>query len=300
MARRLSFTRAAEELGLSQPTVSTQVRQLSDEIGMPLFEQLGKTVYLTDAGKELLVAAQAVRSTWSDFEANIAGLQGLTRGTLKLACVTTAKYFAPELLGAFCERYPEVEVRLEIANRDTLFNRMRANLDDVYITSLPPEDIEVEDLPFQENALVVVASMRHPLSGRRDIDLASLAPERFILRENGSGTREIMENHFGQHGFVPRVRMEMGSNEAIKHAVAGGLGISVLSRYAIDANPAHDRLCILDVQGFPLYEKWHLVYPKGKRLSAVCRSFLGFLGNSLDPAAAAGGERKALPKKSQK
>jgi LysR family transcriptional regulator, low CO2-responsive transcriptional regulator len=277
VARRLSFTRAAQEMGLSQSTVSTQIKQLSDEIGLALFEQIGKTLYLTQAGSELVITARDLHQQWASFESNIASLKGMTRGHLKIACVTTAKYFAPEILGSFCEKFPDVEVTLEIANREKLIGRLRANLDDLLIMTLPPEDIEIETLPFLDNPLVVVASDRHSKKGQKNIPLEALEQERFILREHGSGTRETSETFFSTHSFTPRVRMELGSNEAIKHSVAGGLGISVLSQHVLDIDPSYDRLTILDVVGFPLMEKWHVLYPKGKRLSAVAKAFLEHL-----------------------
>lgn len=273
VARRLSFTRAAEELSLSQPTVSAQMRQLADEVGMPLFDHVGKTIALTDAGRELLAASRGVFDTWSRFEMTIADMQGLKRGVLRIACVTTAKYFVPALLGPFCESYPEVEVRLEIANRATLVERLRASLDDLYVMMLPPDDLDIEATPFRDNPIVVVAKAGHPLAGKAAIPLKRLATERFILREAGSGTRQRAETFCREAGFTPQVRMELGSNEAIKHAVAAGLGISILSRHALDVDPALDGLAVLDVEGFPLADDWYFVHLRGRRLSVVARAF---------------------------
>ena len=273
VARRLSFTRAAEELSLSQPTVSAQMRQLSDEVGLPLFEQIGKSINLTDAGRELLAASRGVFDTWSRFEMTVADLRGLKRGLLKLACVTTAKYFVPGLLGPFCENYPEVEVRLEIANREQLVRRLRANQDDLYIMMNPPDDVDVERTEFRDNPLVVVAPAAHALTGRGGVPVARLRDERFILREPGSGTRACTDQFFADAGFAPKVRMELGSNEAIKHAVAAGLGIAVLSRHALDVEPALDGLTVLDVTGFPLHDDWYVVSLRGKRMSVVARAF---------------------------
>lgn len=273
VARRLSFTRAAEELSLSQPTVSAQIRQLSEAVGMPLFEQIGKSVSLTDAGREMLSAARSVFDIWSRLEMTVADMHGLKRGQLKVACVTTAKYFVPALLGPFCELYPEVEIRLEIANRESLIGRLRANADDLYIMMLPPEDIDIEKTAFRDNPLVVVAAVTHALAGRKAVSLARMKEERFITREVGSGTRIRSASFFAGNGFTPRVRMELGSNEAIKHAVAAGLGVSVLSRHALHVDPAVDGLVVLDVSGFPLNDDWYLVYPRGKRLSVLAQAF---------------------------
>lgn len=273
VARRLSFTRAAEELSLSQPTVSAQMRQLSDEVGLPLFEQIGKTISLTDAGRELLAASRGVFDTWSRFEMTIADMRGLKRGVLRVACVTTAKYFVPALLGPFCENYPEVEIRLEIANREALVGRLRNNQDDLYIMMLPPEELDVEKTPFRENPLVVVAPIAHALAGRAGIDLKQLRDERFIMREPGAGTRIRVDRFFNEAGFEPKIRMELSSNEAIKHAVAASLGITVLSRNALDVDPHLDGLAVLDVNGFPLADDWYFVHLRGKRLSVVARAF---------------------------
>ena len=273
VARRLSFTRAAEELSLSQPTVSAQIRQLTEEVGMPLFEQIGKAVSLTDAGRELLGASRGVFDTWSRFEMTIADMRGLKRGRLKIGCTTTAKYFVPAMLGSFCILYPEVDVRLEIANREALIDRLRNNIDDLYIMMLPPDDIDIEKTSFLDNPLVMIATESHPLAARRAIPLSRMKEERFILRETGSGTRIRAASFFASHEFTPRARMELGSNEAIKHAVCAGLGVSVLSRHALDADLAHDGLVVLDVVGFPLSDAWFLVYPRGKRLSVVARTF---------------------------
>lgn len=277
VARRLSFTRAAEELALSQPTVSAQVRQLSDEVGLPLFEQIGKSVNLTAAGRELLAASRQVFDHWSRFEMTVANLRGLKSGRLALACATTAKYFTPDLLGPFCHTYPEVDAQLTIVNHDALVERLRANLDDLTIMTAPPQDVEVEKARFRSNPIVVVASVNHPLAGRKSIPLERLKNERFIQREAGSGTRARVMMHFEREGFTPEVRMELGSNEAIKHIVAAGLGISALSQLALAVDPALDRLAILDVAGFPLDDDWYLVYPRGKRLSPVAEAFSAHL-----------------------
>jgi LysR family transcriptional regulator, low CO2-responsive transcriptional regulator len=282
VARRLSFTRAAEEMGLSQSTVSTQIKQLSDEVGLPLFEQIGKTLYLTQAGRELLATAAELRAQWVTFETNIAALKGMTRGTLRLGCVTSAKYFAPEMLGSFCEKYPEIEVKLDIGNRDSLIGRLRLNLDDLFIMTMPEIDLDIESFPFLDNPLVVVASNRHPRAKESEIALSELAKDKFILRELGASTRATSDVLFARAGFVPNVRMELGSNEAIKHAVAGGLGIAILSKHVLDIDPSYDRLAVLDVIGFPIVEKFHVIYPRGKRLSLIARAFLDYL--SLHPA----------------
>lgn len=285
VAKHLSFTRAAEELSLSQPTVSAQIRQLSSETGLPLFEQIGKTVNLTAAGRELLAASREVFRVWSGFEMNIADMRGIKRGRLAIACATTAKYFAPGLLGPFCRNYPEVEVSLTIVNHDALIERLRRNLDDLTVMTQPPHGMDVEATALRADQLVLVAPAGHPLAGRKNIPLARLHGERFIMREPGSGTRIQVLNFFHSHQFEPAVRMELGSNEAIKHVVAAGLGVSVLSSQALDVDPAIDHLTVLDVEGFPIADQWFVVHPAGKRLSPVALAFHAYLLTQAAPAA---------------
>lgn len=274
VARLGSFSRAAETLFLTQPTVSMQVRKLTDVIGMPLFEQVGKRVYLTEAGRELYATCRELFRTVDAFEMTLANMRGLRQGALHIAGVTTAEYFLPRILGHFCQRYPGIEVSLEVTNREHALERLRANLDDIYIFGQPPDDVDVEALPFLENPLVVVAAANHELARARRIPVERVAREPFLMREPGSGTRLAAERFFAERRLAPRVRMELGSNEAIKQAVAGGLGVSVLSAHTL--RPGEGDLVALDVIGFPLRRHWYLVYPHGKQLSIVARTFVEF------------------------
>ncbi len=277
IARLGSFTRAAEELYLTQPTVSMQIKKLADAVGLPLFEQIGKQVHLTDAGRELLAACREVFERLSRFEMTVADMKGLKRGRLKLAVVTTAKYFAPRLLGPFCQQYPGIEVALKVSNRERVLARLSDNQDDLYILGQPPEDIDTVAEPFLENPLVVLAPANHPLVRRKKIPLKRLAEEPFLTREVGSGTRKAVERLFAEHRLKMKVRMELGSNEAIKQAIVGGLGVSVLSRHTLALDAPMGQLAILDVEGFPIERHWYVTYPTGKQLSVVARTFLDYL-----------------------
>lgn len=277
VARRLSFTRAAEELSLSQPTVSAQIRALTDAVGLPLFEQVGKSISLTDAGRELLATSRSLFENWARFEMAIADLRGLKRGVLRVACSTTAKYFVPGILGPFCRQYPEIDVRLEIANRAHLVERLRDHLDDLTIMVQPPADVDIDATPFRMNELVIIAPVTHPLAPLRHLGLSRLRDEPFVMRESGSGTRLVAEQHFEAAGFHPVVRMELGSNEAVKHAVSAGLGLAVVSRDVLDVDPALDGLTVLDIEGFPLADQWQVVQLHGRRLSVVARAFNDFM-----------------------
>lgn len=263
---------AARVMHVTQPTASMQLREVTESVGMPLYEVVSRRVRLTEAGEALARTARAMVDEWSAFEQTVDGLQGLTRGRLRLAVVNTAQYFVPRLLGSFCEAYPQVEIALALLNRDAVVTRLRENRDDLYIMSMPPEDIALEDRVFMPNPLVLIAPASHPLTRRRRIALDALAAERFILRERGSGTRLATDAHFRAQGFVPQVRLELGSNEAIQEAVAGGLGLAVVSQHAL--GPRRDeRLVVLPVQGFPLRSQWHLVRPRSRRLTPMAAAF---------------------------
>ncbi|AFY99760.1 LysR family transcriptional regulator [Calothrix sp. PCC 6303] len=282
-ARHSSFTRAAEELFLTQPTVSMQIKQLTKSVGLPLFEQVGKRLFLTEAGRELFATCQQIFETIAQFEMKVADLKGLKQGQLKLSVITTAKYFIPRLLGAFCDLYPGIDISLKVSNHEGIVERMTANLDDVYIMSQVPEHLDVNYEPFLENPLVVLAPLNHPLAKEKNIPIQRLADEPFIMREPGSGTRRAIQTLFEKHEVVVKVKLELGSNEAIKQAIAGGLGISVLSRHTL--LPEIGDLVILDVEEFPIKRDWFMVYPNGKQLSIVARTYCDYLLNAARPFA---------------
>jgi LysR family transcriptional regulator, low CO2-responsive transcriptional regulator len=276
-ARRGSFTRAAEELFLTQPTVSIQMKQLTKAVGLPLFEQVGKRLYLTEAGKELLSTCQDIFERLDRFEMTVSDLQGLQRGQLRLSVITTAKYVIPRLLGPFCQQYPGIDVALIVTNHEHILERLRDNLDDLYIPSQMPDNMDVHCHPFLENPLVVMASRNHPLAGEAHIPIERLNNEPFIMRELGSGTRHAVEQLFEVHNISIKVRLELGSNEAIKQTIAGGLGISVLSRHCMALEGEGGQIALLDVEHFPIQRHWNIVHPKGKNLSVVARTFFKYL-----------------------
>ncbi len=277
VARLSSHTRAAAELHVVQPTISAQIKLLSTAVGMSLFEQIGKKIYLTPAGRELHATCAEMFDCWSRFEMKTADIKGVKTGTLHVAIVTTAKYFIPRLLGPFCRLHPGIDVALEVVNRDQVIERLAANRDDLYIMGVPPDNLPTERHPFLENPLVVIAPGEHPLAGKRRIDLNKLAHEQFIAREPGSGTRIASEKFLASHRIKPRIRMQLGNNEAVKWTVAAGLGIAIVSRHALMMEPMHDRLAVLDVKGFPIRRSWYVVYPAGKKLSVVAKTFFEYL-----------------------
>lgn len=278
---------AARAMHVTQPTASTQLREVTDAIGVPLYEVVSRRVRLTEAGEELARTARAIVGEWDAFRQQIDSIKGLTRGRLKVAVVSTAKYFIPRLLGGFCEQHPDVEIALEVLNRDGVVARLRDNVDDLYIMSMPPTGIAIESRPFMDNPLELVAPAAHPLARRRTVELRDLRDERFILRERGSGTRLATDAHFRRLRFTPRVRLELGSNEAIKEAVAGKLGVAVVSAHSL--NPPHPGVTVLKLRGFPIRSRWYVVHRKGTRLSPIAAAFQRHLvahAEEYDPRAA--------------
>ena len=277
VARHNSFTRAAEELFLTQPTVSMQVKQLTKAVGMPLFDQVGKRLYLTQAGEELVKTCRAIFDHLDQFEMAVADLKGLKQGRLRVAVITTAKYFIPRLLGSFCQRYPGIDVSLQVTNHEHILGRLSDNLDDLYVMSQLPESWDITYKQILENPLVVIAPATHPLAKEKNIPLQRLADEPFIMREPGSGTRKAVQDLCDAHNITLKVQLDLGSNEAIKQAIAGGLGISVLSRHTLALEGVTGQLTILDFEKFPIERYWYAVYPSGKQLSIVARTFLDYL-----------------------
>ncbi len=275
-ARLGSYTRAAQELHLAQPTASVQIKKLSQTVGVALFEQVGKRLYLTEAGRRLYDSCREVFRVFSSLEDSLAGLRALDAGQLRLAVSTTGMCFVPRLLGAFAAAHPGIDTAVQAFNRQQLVDRLGRNEDDLYLFADAPE---IDDVVAQEvlpNPLVVLARDDHPLAREKDIPFERLADEPFLIREEGSGSRRITMRLFGEHGLAPRIRMELSTNEAIKEAVLAGLGVTIMSRYTFGLDPESSRYRCLDVEGFPLENHWYFVYPAGKQLSPVTRAFLDF------------------------
>jgi DNA-binding transcriptional LysR family regulator len=281
-ARHGSFTRAAEELFLTQPTVSMQVKQLTKAIGLPLFEQVGKRLYLTEAGQELFSTCQEIFGKLEQLEMKVADMKGMKQGRLKLAVITTAKYFMPRLLGPFCQKYPGIDVSLIVTNHERVIDRLANNQDDLYVMSQLPENIDICAHPFLDNPLVMIARRDHPLVNEKHISLQRIAEETFIMREPGSGTRRAFQKLLDTHNLSVKVRLELGSNEAIKQAIAGGLGLSVLSRHTLTMDTTTNELTCLNVEGFPIPRQWYVVYLSGKQLSVVASTFLEYLQSEAE------------------
>jgi DNA-binding transcriptional LysR family regulator len=277
VARHLNYTRAAEELFLTQPAVSMQLKQLEENLGVALFEQLGKRIHLTEAGREVLGYARAVTQQLDELEGVLNHIKGLSGGKLRISVATTANYFIPTLLGTFSRRYPEVTISLDVTNRETLLQQLSENTVDLVIMGQPPAELDAEADAFMENPLVIVAPPDHPLVREKKIPLVRLQEETFLVREPGSGTRIAMERFFAERGMRLKTGMEVGSNEAIKQSVQAGLGLGLLSRATIEQELTLKRLVVLDVADFPIMRHWYLVHRRGKRLSTVAEAFRQFM-----------------------
>ncbi|NCA70092.1 MAG: LysR family transcriptional regulator [Sphingobacteriia bacterium] len=286
VARHLSYTRAAEELHLTQPAVSMQVRQLEEEVGLPLFERLGNRILLTGAGREVFDYGRGINDALRELQEVLESLKGVSRGRLHLAVASTVNYFAPRLLASFQTHYPGIALQLDVTNRERLIRLLHDNAVDLVLMGIPPSGVEVESEPFMENPLVVIAPPEHPLASQRRIPATRLAEEVFVMREPGSGTRQTMERFFSERGLILRHGMQMTRNEAVKQAVRSGLGLSVVSLHTLELELETGRLVILDVEGFPDRRQWYLAYRQGKRLSPAANAFRDFVltqGAALTP-----------------
>jgi DNA-binding transcriptional LysR family regulator len=277
LAETGSVSAAARRVHVTQPTASMQLKEMSDSVGVALYEVISRKVHLTQAGQELATTARVISKEWEMFEQHVHAIKGLTRGKLRVAVVSTAKYFIPRILGSFCLQYPQIDISLEVLNRDGVLKRLEENLDDLYIMSQPPMNFEIDDDVFMPNPLLLVAPINHELANKKKFKIDKLTHEKFIFREQGSGTRMTTDNYFKKLKFKPEVRLELGSNEAIKQAVIGGLGLAVLSKYSLSDATDFEQLAILKCEGFPIESSWHIVRPKGKKLSPIATIFKNHL-----------------------
>lgn len=276
VARLGSYTKAAEELYMAQSTVSVQMKKLSETVGLPLVEQIGKRVHLTEAGRAMHKTCNELFATLAGLEEELTRIRGMNAGRFQLAVSTTGKYFAPRVLAEFVKLHPGVEVSLQIHNRATLLERMSQNLDDLYIFASPPGEGDVVTQTILPNPMVPYASADHPLAKEKNIPFSRFAEEPFLMREAGSGTRLLAREIFAEHGIEPKVRMELSTNEAIKQAIIAGLGVSIMSRYTLGLDVAHEQLAVLDVEGFPVERSWVFAYPVGKQLPVLAQGFMDF------------------------
>jgi DNA-binding transcriptional LysR family regulator len=283
VARLLSFSRAADELCLTQPAVSTQIAKLAEHAGNELFEQFGKKIYLTPAGLELLQISRAIIAQFEAADSAMAQFRGIRGGRLNVGVISAGDYFFPRLLVDFASRHDGVTLNFTVHNREGLLAHIADNLTDLAIMVRPPSDPEVVALPFAPHPYVIVAAPTHPLASRRAIPRATLMREAFVVREKGSDTWKSMEEGLAQDMAELRIAMEIRSTETIKQAVMAGMGVSFLSAHTVSRELRSGELRVLDVTGFPLMLNWYVVHRRDKRLQPVTQAFKDFL---LDDAAA--------------
>ncbi len=277
IVEKCNYTEAAKSLFMTQPAISMQVKQIEEQIGMPLFERQGKRVTATQAGKELLYYARNIRQQLSEASEVMAELRGLKRGKLHLTMASTANYFAPQLIAAFHHQYPAAQVTLDVTNRTGLLRALDNNTTDMAIMGSPPDGRQLTGIPFLTNPLVVVAWPKHPLARRKSVRLTDVADEDFIVREPDSGTRMATERYFAEHRLSLKPRMEMNRAEAIKQAVMAELGLGIVSLHTIEMELALKRLVVLNVEDFPIIRQWYIVHRDGKRFAAIPQAFKAFV-----------------------
>lgn len=277
VAEHKSVTRAAEEVHLTQPAVSIQVKRLEGKVGVPLIEHIGKELHLTVAGEEVFEASRDVLERLVDLEVSLNDLRGEVAGPLNVHVVSSGMYVMPHLLGSFVRRYPKVEPRLQITNRARLLSSLAKNQSDLYVMGQPPEGVSVVEYPFLENTIVVVARPDHSLAGKKRIPLSRITRERFVGRESGSGTRTAVEKMFAEKGLNITPYIELSNTEGIKQGVIGGLGIGVLSKHSLRLELDAGELVVLNVTGFPLRRRWYVSHREGKHLSRAAQVFLQYL-----------------------
>lgn len=288
IAREGSVTAAAGTLHLTQPAVSMQLRQLEEQLGVSLFEPVGRGLQITEPGRELAALATDLLLRVDDFAAAARDLRGIRRGRVRLGVVSTAKYFAPRLLAQFLKSHPGLDLRLNVYNREHIIEQLQGYAIDLGIMGRPPDGASLVGTPFAPNPLAIVAAPAHPLSLRNQILPEDLENEPFIVREAGSGTRIAMDRFFADVGITVKAVMETDSNETIKQAIMAGIGIGMLSLHTVRLEQAAGRVAVLKVAGLPLRRQWFVVHSRLRRLTPASQEFLEYLLREADDLMRAG------------
>jgi LysR family transcriptional regulator, low CO2-responsive transcriptional regulator len=316
VTRHLSFVRASEELHLSQPAVSMQIKQLEQAIGLQLLDRFGRRLRLTEAGQRLHEHAARVIGELKDAEAALDQLKGLRGGTVTVGMVSTAKYFAPKLLARFTAKHPDLDLRLLTGNRGALLGLLYRNEIDLAIMGRPPRELDMIAEAFAQHPYVFIAPIGHRLTHAKEIDIFALRDETLLLREPDSGTRMLNDEYLRKCLFVPKRALEMDSNETIKQAVMAGMGLALISRHTLELELKHRAIAVLDVVGTPVLRTWHVAHMTEKRLSpaaSALRNFVltnggAYLRDEFEPArmgprkriATAGATKKVSPAATKK
>lgn len=273
-----SIKAAAESLFLTQPTVSMQLKKLSEAIGLPLYQQVGRKLQFTDAGLATVATSRQILQQCEALDMHLSNLRGLKSGTLRISCATTAKYFIPHLLGPFCKQYPGIDIQFTVANRQQVIERYEQGVDDFFVFSYVPEGLDLEVREFMSNDLVAIANSEHLLTKHKKVSLKAFCQENFIIREEGSGTRYAIERFLQSKNITPNVRMTIASNEAIIHSVLSGMGVSILSAHTLAFGDSYN-VKVIDVESLPIQSKWSFCWAKSKQLSPIAKVFLDYVAN---------------------
>lgn len=276
-AEHESFARAAQALHLTQPAVSMQMSQLAEALGVALFERRGRRLALTHAGETLVPYVERVAQTLREAGEALDALQGLRHGKLRIALVTTTRYFAPRLVAQFREKHPQIELEVSIAHRDGVIAQLESSHADLAIMGRPPAHVPIVAEAFARHPHGVIAPPWHPLAGKKRVPPGRVADEPFIAREAGSGTRHAMEQYFAEHGLNPPIVQEMPSNESIKQAVMAGMGLAFISLHTVNLEHQTGHLVLLELQGLPVVRNWYVLHRASKSLSPAALAFKAFM-----------------------
>jgi LysR family transcriptional regulator, low CO2-responsive transcriptional regulator len=269
---------AANRLGLTGPAVTLQLKQMEEQIGLPLFDRTPDGMRPTAAGNAALEAAHSIHECLRTLDEQMTALKGGRRGTLKLGAVSTAKYFAPRMIAAFQASHPDIRIDLFVGNRAETINALRQRNIDIALMGRPPNDLDVRASIFGDHPLVIIAPADHRLAKKREITKEEIAAEQFLVREPGSGTRISLEIFFADvPGKLDNLGSDMGSNETIKQAVMAGLGIAFISAHTIEQELQLGKLVVLDVAGMPIRRQWFSVSRADRNQSPAMRIFESFL-----------------------
>ena len=274
VARYQSHTRAAEKMHMTQPAVSMQMKQLEKNLGISLFERHGKSLKLSSAGQDLSVYSKKVLQSFNNMLEYVDKTKDCKSGHLVISVASTANHFTIRILSAFSKKFPDVTISLDVTNRQKILQQLENYEPDLVIMGEPPKGLRLKSERFMANPLVIIAPPNHPLiNHKKKLTVKDLENEKFVVREKGSGTREAIERHFKESGFYCDTKLEMSSNEAIKHAVSAGFGLGIVSLHTIELELTNKHLITLDIEGFPLMRSWNLVTRKGKEMSPVAEAF---------------------------
>jgi len=276
-----SYSKAGDLLGLTQPAVSSQVRHLEQALNMPMFEYIGRKLYCTAAGEEMAACVRSVFGELADMQNRLAALEGRVAGDLRLVAVSTAQYVVPYLLGSFLQLNPQVNISVAVVNRATALERLNQNNDDLVIMGMVPQDRPLTSLPFLDNELIPIVPAGHPLLDQKSVSAETFLNSNLLTREPGSGSRLALEVYCQQHHLKIAPAMELGSNDAVKHAVLAGLGVAVVPKLSVLSELALGTLTALDITDFPLRRSWCLVYPQARYPTPVMKAFIDYVQQNI-------------------